>query len=740
MSFSASTCLTNSGTTPLGGLFDIYSNVDQFFNAFQSNVTYSQLFGGNCPYIMGNVPDGTTSIKIIDRLTKCCVTIDVNSNDLCETCELGFDDYETNTIGVIVAGELTGSCQNVISDYRIFWYGPDNPNQLAFTSGYGSEFSPYDNTHPITNLMQPAGNYIPVIDKVKLDGLNFSQTGGTGYIQAELECFNATTVNVEPFRCDNGTEVGDYTHRVNFTGAAVGVTPLTLNSTFELSATTNYFAWKFNGFAVSDTLKITFSGSSYDEPLILEYWTIGTGSTLTSDINILTIPKSGRTSTWDTPDPSYFFKVTSLTSLTINPGDYLILEVIPNQSNSQTNWDFYFTCLDTFDCSLCLDSYLNTPYKIKTTSIKNTAFGGCGQRNITFDLSGCSFNQIYSSDLWKYSMGATSAAINQFVNTNTNNTTNLLQRQTTVSTGTTSCGLSLYFNTNLVCAEPPNNNTIIFQKTIVSGEGKINMVFSDLNDLIVYKNSYESIKATSGYNPDPTNINYYQYTTLSIQSSTGNQECGDTTSSTFYDIHFSSVITTGGTPGNWSLTMPMPTITKQINFTTCQQGCNDTLINIVNTINTSSTSTSNNLIRETNKGQRYTVPFYRAWRATLNINNPSSGSTAQGYYLFYNSYNLTIPFSGNSSPYTPITSLSAQTCDFSTKGITQNPGNQQSQYQRVYVYDYDIRLTNYPDLTSYTIKANPIVNGVRTATNYPDTVVTVVNGSIIGIPNPLYTF
>ena len=186
--------------------------------------------------------------------------------------------------------------------------------------------------------------------------------------------------------------------------------------------------------------------------------------------------------------------------------------------------------------------------------------------------------------------------------------------------------------------------------------------------------------------------------------------------------------------------MPMPTITKQINYTTCQQGCDATLNSVVNAINTSSTSTSNNLIRETNIGQRYTVPFYRAWKATLNTNNPTSGNTAQGYYLFYNSYNLTIPFSGNSSPYTPITSLSAQTCDFTTKGVTQNPGNQQFQYQIVYVYDYEIKLTNYPDLTSYTIKANPIVNGVRTATNYPDTVVTVVNGSIVGIPNPLYTF
>ena len=41
---------------------------------------------------------------------------------------------------------------------------------------------------------------------------------------------------------------------------------------------------------------------------------------------------------------------------------------------------------------------------------------------------------------------------------------------------------------------------------------------------------------------------------------------------------------------------------------------------------------------------------------------------------------------------TPITSLSAQTCDFNTKGITQNPGNQQAQYQIVYVYDYDINM------------------------------------------------
>ena len=739
MSFSASTCLTNSGTVPLGGIFNIYSNVDQFFNAFQSNVTYSQLFD-NCPYIMNNVPDGTTSIKIIDSLSKCCVTIDILSNDLCTTCDLNFDTYQSTSIGQIVAGNLTGDCDNQISDYQIYWYGPNSTTTLAFTSGFGNNLT-YQYTHPLTgtnSVIQPSGVYTPVINQVNLNGLNFSQTGDDGVIQAELDCLSPITIT--SYNCSNGNLTNnDYTHRVNFTGAGLGVTPESLQTTFDLDPTTDYFAWKFNGFAVSDSLKITFSGSSYDEPLILEYWTIGTGSTLTSNISLLTIPKTGRTQNYATPDPSYFFKVTSLTSLTINPGDYLILEVIPNQSNPQTNWDFYFTCLDSFDCSLCLDSYLNTPYKIKTSSITNLPLS-CGQSSIRFDLSGCSTNQIYSSDLWKYSMGATTAAVNQFANVNTSNSTNLLQRQINVSTGTTTCGLGSNFNTNLVCVEPPNNNTITFEKTIVSGIGKINMVFSNLNDLIAYKNSYESRKATSGYNPDPTNINYYQYITLAIQSSTGLQECGDTTSSTFYNIHYSSVITTGSTSNGYTLTMDMPTITKQINYTTCEQFCDSTLINVVNTINIQSTGTTNNLIRITNKGQRYTTPFYQDRRVFFQSNNPATGATINGTYQFFNSYNLTIPFSGNSSPYTPITSLSAQTCDFSTKGVTLNTGNPSFQFQQVYIYDYDIRLTNFPNLTSYIIKANPIVNGVRTATNYPDTVVTVVNGSIVGIPNPLYTF
>lgn len=734
MSFSASTCLTNSGTIPLGGLFNIYSNVDQFFNEFQSNVTYSQLFN-NCPYIMGNVPDGTTIIKIIDTLSKCCVTIDILSNDLCETCELGFEDYETNTVGVIVAGELTGSCQNTISDYRIFWYGPDNPNQLAFTSGYGSEFSPYENTHPLSNLMQPAGNYIPIIDKVKLDGLNFSQTGGTNYIQAELDCFNAITVNVAPFRCDNGTEEGDYTHRVNFAGAAAGVIPLAINSTFELSATTDYFAWKFKGNNVPDTLKITFYGSSYSEPIILEFITIGVDTV--TNLNLLTLPKSASTRSFinsGIPDSTYLSKVTSLTSLSRNPGDYLILEVIPNPNNQQTNWDFYFTCLDTFDCSLCLDDYLNSPYKIDTSSIINIP-ASCGLNTISFNLSGCTTSAITNSDIYKYMATETSANINNnFEQVFCNNTTSLITREAYTTTNYVQCNLQP-IGGQISCSLQ-NTNTISFIKNIPgpSVEGVINMTFSNLSDLIAYKSSYESKKSSSGWINDSTNILYYQYAILSIPNTPNNQPCGDNIEELTYNIHFSSIVETGETSNNYTLKITMPTIQNNLNFTNCDVGCEFVTNSIVTNINNSSIATSNNRVLTNNTGSRYIDPFAKySYINLVSQNNPKY--RVYGFYNFCDTYNSTIPFSGNSSPYIQIPSLSSQTCDYSSKGRTLSSG--QSKRQEVTLYDFEV--TQGVTSNTFTINSNIIVNGAITTSNYPVTAVTVVNGVVTSF-NPSYAF
>jgi hypothetical protein len=734
MSFSASTCLTNSGTVALGGTFNIYSNYDGYISPFQTNVSYTSLFGPLCPYVMGNVPNGTTSIRIIDITTNCCATIELLSNNLCTTCELSFDSYQTNNIGIIVAGELTGSCVNDVTDYRIFWYGPNSSTNLAFTSGYGSTFSPYNLTHPLLGINSPmveAGTYIPVIDKVRLNGLNYSQTGGTGYIQAELECFNATTVNVQPFTCNNGTVVGgDYTHRVNFSAAAAGTNPLTLQSTFDLDLSTDYFAWKFKGQSIPDSLKITFYGSSYSNPIILEYWEIG-GDLLTTDAEYLTFPKSADTI-------NYFSKVTSLTSLSRNVGDYLILEVIPNQFNSQTNWDFYFTCMNSFDCNLCLYSYLNTPYKIKSSSITGIT-GSCSSIEVKFDVSGCTQNSIINSDIYKYQK----TEANPLTTTTfpdavyTNDITGLKTRTVNrLDWNETTCSIAFGINFPATCSIP-NTNTIKFKKenTGPSGQGIITMEFSSLSDLVHYKLSYDLTLPYSGTPFNSADPNYYRYFQLFIpKNATPNTNCGDGTSLLTYYLHYSSIVTTGTTGGNYTLNITMPTISDGIApFDPCDINCQGSIDNIVTTVNNSSTGATNINNFTSNTGSKYTIPFGVTRYFIENPPTVTSGATIQGVYYLNNYLNATVPFSGSSSPYTRIPSLSALTCNnFTSIGISY------TSVQYVYVYNYKVELTDPNNVKSFRILADPIVNGVNSGT-YSNVAATVINGSLT-YANPSYTF
>jgi len=737
MPFSASTCLTDLGTTVLGGIFNIYSNVDNYTSPFQINVSYNSLFGPSCPYVMGNVPNGTTTIKIVDTSTKCCATLDLLSNDLCTTCELSFDSYQTNNVGIIVAGELTGSCENDITDYRIFWYGPNSSTNLAFTSGYGSTFSPYSLTHPLIGINSPmveAGTYIPVIDKIKLNGLNYSQTGGTGYIQAELECFNAATVNVQPFTCDNGTVPlpNDYTHRVNFSAAAAGTIPLTLQSTFDLDITTNYFSWKFKSDAIPDSLKITFYGSDYTNPIILEYWEIG-GNLSTSNTEYLTFPKSADT-------VNYFSKVTSLTSLSRNVGDYLILEVIPNQFNTQTTWDFYFTCMDSFDCDLCLYDYLNTPYKIKSSSITGIT-GSCSSIEVNFDVSGCTQSSITNSDIYKYQQTVASPLTTTSFNNTiyTDDITGLRNRISgRLDWNETNCGIAFGINFQAICSPIPNTNIISFKKenTGPSGQGVIKMVFSSLSDLVDYKSSYDLTLPYSGTPSNPADPNYYRYFQLRIpKNATPNTNCGDGTSLLTYSLHYSSIVTTGTTGGNYTLNITMPTISNGIApFDPCDINCQGSINNIVTTVNNSSTGATNVEDFTTNTGSKYIVPFGVTRYFVENLPVVISGNTIQGVYYLNNYLNSTIPFSGNSSPYTQIPSLSALTCNnFTSIGVSY------TSVQFVYVYNYRVELTDPNNVKSFRILASPIVNGVP-SNIFSDVVATVINGVLQLPTNPSYTF
>ncbi|NDC96354.1 hypothetical protein EB077_13695 [bacterium] len=140
---TAQTCITNPGNATS---FNIYTaTTGGPFGIFQTGVPVASLTT-NCPYFMVLEP-GTTQIQFIDNFG-CSVSGNVSSSTVCDNCELGFESLQDpNLPGKIFCGELTGTCEPM-TDYRIYWYGPDSTTNVAFTSGFGSAFLPYTYTHP----------------------------------------------------------------------------------------------------------------------------------------------------------------------------------------------------------------------------------------------------------------------------------------------------------------------------------------------------------------------------------------------------------------------------------------------------------------------------------------------------------------------------------------------------------------------------------------------------------------
>lgn len=79
MSFSASTCLSHIGLTPLGPTINVYSDYNSY-GTLITTVPTSDITGGNCPYVF-EVPDGTTNVKLYDPTSECFCIIPVYDCD-----------------------------------------------------------------------------------------------------------------------------------------------------------------------------------------------------------------------------------------------------------------------------------------------------------------------------------------------------------------------------------------------------------------------------------------------------------------------------------------------------------------------------------------------------------------------------------------------------------------------------------------------------------------------------------
>ena len=715
MSFSTSFCLTNIGNLPSNTTLSFYSNADGYTVPFQTTVPLFSVTGNNCPFTLTGVYDGTTIIKVQTSAGNCCAVINISTNDPCTFCNLGFDTFSSTTISQIVAGNITGSCDANITDYLIEWYDVTNPNSpvLKFTSGHGIIFQ-YLYTHPLVNTqaINPVlpGIYKPFLRKIIINGIIYSYNGEPGTVQSNLDCFSTITVIVSPLNCSNGTEEGDYSHLFEFSGASNGTQPIPLSTIFQLSVDTNYIAWNFWAYAISDELQMTYYGSHYNNtPIILEWFRVGAAQDFNLRLNVfpkLTYSVDGN-----------YNKVTCLTGLTRSINDYIVISIKPNVTNSKTNFKLQLQCLTTFNCETCLDNYYNTiGYKIVESTISSTP-RPCGQNTIDFTVTGCSRNDVLNTDIYKYLSTLSSVTPETFSKTKINDD-GVYGAYATYSLSTQSCRLDNGYYP-LVCG-PVTNNTITFTKdnSGPGGQGNISMTFSNIDDFNAYYDSYnDRLLGMGTISNDPTNLNFYKGVVLRTPIPNDlNSQCGDGENYIEYVIHSSSNVTTGFQNNMHTLNFTMPTITKQIFFSQCQQGCDYYVGYFVDIINSSSTSSTNNRTYINYKGNRFTTPCNQYYKIYLD-STPTIGRTFEQLMTYSKFTNETKPFSADTNgTYSYISSVSATTCDFSRYNLDANfPPDLNFLYYNQAMANYKVSLNNPLNANDFIISALPISNSYYTS-------------------------
>jgi hypothetical protein len=716
MPFSASTCLTYTGTTTLIDPIDIFSDSNSYLIPFTS-VTLSQITSGNCPLVLTGIPDGTTTIRLKSRNNYCC-DIELTCNDLCTTCDLGFTNYSSATINELSCGLLTGDCQNNITDYSIHWYGPDSTTTLAIISGSGTTFD-YTYKHPLSGLTSVPlenGVYTPVIQNIIINGLSYSNTGGTGNILFDgTNCI--APINILPLSCGTRTNTvpnypfSYYQNLIDYNSDNDGP-PTTFKSIYKVSSTTKYIAWRFQGEIKPDTLKLSFSGSSYGGTIIgLEEVTVGTpqGITFTTNFNPSIFPKSANTL-------QYLTKLTCLTGLTVNDNDNIIIEVTPSESN--TKYTLFITCVEDYDCNDCIST---NEYKIIASSITGITNNDCNTLIVKYDLTGCNGNPDDKDSYLTYYTNdfPSSSTFSQ----NTNRPTDLVTRNnTTTITGVTTSSM-FYSGSGIVrCETQPVFQTSVcttgstptkYDKTfLLDGKGVFGFTGSSTFISTYYNAIVNAFSGGSPFNTvppistDPTDLGYYRYFALTIPSSGSSLSCGDQATKIEIDLHHTSDYITGTTGSQFFLKITANTITNQYSGTECGINCLDRTNTKVNEVNSWSTGATTvfGTNREFSTGLYYTNPIQL--RYVNSYDEPNTTVRQQGFFNTPDWSFNTYPFSGTPSQIIP--SFSATVCNYMSTGIRVPVHNSFTVYQ--YRFYYEVRRTNPSNPSDFDIWSSPITN------------------------------
>jgi len=718
--FSTSTLSSNG--------FSVYSNADNFTTPVAQNIPLANLLpppNGNCPTIV-SIPQGATQIIVIDQCddaidtaaifnpvdvalgnlaTNCCYSIiNLPPNPLgwCVECGIEFDTFQTSSIGRLIAGNVISSC-GPVTDYVIGWYLNGNYSAPAITTGYGTTFPNYQFPHPLTgNSAAPvlAGSYEGIIHDIIINGITYSSISGSANgIPIPFEsCFS--TVVVDPLSCDNGLSPGKYSHQITFNSQTPGTTSSPSSLTYQLSPSTQHFAYVFGGFSIWDEIEIkwisgdpsaTSNPSLYLQPIYLEKLRVGFDAQQNIPYQIyestFSLPGSypsnifdGQYSSVNNTWPKYtqnnglFQRVLTLTTLetSSNPAapDLLEITITPNPTNNNTQWVAGFQCLDTFDCTDCFfNNYPSNLPKIWKIELDKVDTGCDAQRLILYQTSSCTPNSDWMG--LNISMFGIPGISNPNINLigGSNSAVNDLPHPESgyipLKDNTTCSSPGQIF----IGCGPSSTGTINFNQS----PGQIQLTFDLEIDYLHYKNTIQGIPVPASPIPCPagsTSVTYYRTYGIRIPIQGANVNCGDNSTDYTARFHRNDIFNVqyveNPSSNFWSITIPQTSI---INCYPQNQSCDSCYNLIQNFVNSYNSSILQSFSFTTNVGAKFANPFAESWVGKT-ISAGASGSYCDtrintpfqyfnngeaSYYPWYGTN--TIPFVSSSTGWVNLPSL-----------------------------------------------------------------------------------
>ena len=530
--------------------------------------------------------------------TQTSLPCDINYSNVANegaACGLYIQNIPPCQAGTLTAGALASNSGCTVGTYVIDWYLNTTGGTASFTSGSAiSAATDVTVVQPFTNEPVQGGTWYPVVRFAYLNGIKYTSnlTLATSIVVYSPDLGTVVSpLCAESYSCSSGSSGSTYPVTVSYTNTTQNATQAQRSISWSLSSINKYFAWRFYGYTVYDTISISYVSPSGNTTTQIENWVVGDDASTT---NITSNPKVYNPQNGSGIYLGYLAMVTPLTGFTYTNGDYLLINVTPNPTISNTNWAFQAKCLtdsSSLDCgSLFNGNFAQYGYNVSgvgasyNTSSCYLTISGITRNGPTYTAT------TSNNNFFKYNGSYIGSTVGSTI-----------IPPTSVSTAVNASFQYPYYP----YAYCTNQNS----STVITKSGAtITLTFNDTTDYNTYKSQYTNAANSpniTNYTGDSTNLNYYKYFNLGILSGT---TCGDSLGvAYYYTTHITSPFTFDDV--NKKITV---VLSPGVNGLTSGITCDNTYSTVQSTINSINSNIASSNYTITTYVRRGNSAYYTA--------------------------------------------------------------------------------------------------------------------------------